>query len=130
MLRVLCERLFSHPSDEFLAELAKLAEKGRLEMGTLPFPVSLTVRSRESTMELEATMDSAPRLTAWIHKEDDVYVALCPELDIASQGRTVEEAKSNLKEAVELFFETADPSEVRSRLRSEVFVSPLEVAVG
>ena len=81
-------------------------------------------------MELESPMEHAHQLTAWIHKEDDVYAALCPELDIPSQGRTVEEAKANLKEAVELFFETADPSEVRSRLHSEVFVSPLEVAFG
>jgi len=81
-------------------------------------------------MEMEAPMERAHRLTAWIHKEDDLYVALCPELDIASQGQTVEEAKANLKEAVELFFETADPSEVRSRLHTEVFVSSLEVAIG
>ena len=50
-------------------------------------------------------------LTAIIEREDDGYVALCPELDIASQGDSVEEAKRNLAEALELFFETADPSE-------------------
>jgi len=44
------------------------------------------------------------QFTAIIHKEDDVYVSLCPELDIASQGMNIEEAKGNLKEAVELFF--------------------------
>ena len=41
--------------------------------------------------------------TAIIEKDGDVYVALCPELDIASQGTTIEDAKANLKEAVELF---------------------------
>ena len=51
-------------------------------------------------------------LTAILNKEDDMYVALCPELDIASQGRTVEEAKRNLSEAVELFFESASPEEI------------------
>ncbi|KAF0218391.1 MAG: hypothetical protein FD174_3008 [Geobacteraceae bacterium] len=51
-------------------------------------------------------------LTAVIEREGDGYVALCPELDIASQGGTVEEARNNLQEALELFFETADPSEV------------------
>jgi|TARA_B100001057_G_scaffold454268_1_gene499909 predicted RNase H-like HicB family nuclease len=68
-------------------------------------------------------------LTAVITKEDDGYVSLCPELDIASQGDTVEEAKLNLKEAVELFFECASKEEVGKRLSSESFVSSLEVSV-
>ncbi len=68
-------------------------------------------------------------LTAILNKEDDMYVALCPELDIASQGRTVEEAKRNLSEAVELFFETASPEEIDERLKTEIFISPLEVAI-
>ena len=55
-------------------------------------------------------------LTATIWREDDGYVSLCPELDIASQGDTVEEARANLQEAVDLFFEAADPSEVAERL--------------
>ncbi|HKQ54075.1 MAG TPA: type II toxin-antitoxin system HicB family antitoxin [Pyrinomonadaceae bacterium] len=59
-------------------------------------------------------------LTATIWREDDGYVALCPELDIASQGDSVEEARSNLKEAVELFFETAPPDEVERRLAVRV----------
>ena len=70
------------------------------------------------------------QLTAVIEREGKWYVALCPELDVASQGKTIEEARKNLQEAVELFFETADPSEVRSRLHSEIFVTRLEVAVG
>jgi predicted RNase H-like HicB family nuclease len=69
-------------------------------------------------------------LTAIIEREDDGYVALCPELDIASQGDTVEEARHNLVEALELFFEAADPSEVERRLHSEIFVTRLEIAVG
>jgi predicted RNase H-like HicB family nuclease len=56
-----------------------------------------------------------PYFTAVIEKEDDMFVGLCPELDIASQGFTIEEAKSNLKEAVELFFEYASESEIKSR---------------
>ncbi len=68
-------------------------------------------------------------LTAILNKEDDMYVALCPELDIASQGRTVEEAKRNLSEAVELFFETASPEEIDERLKTEIFICPLEVAI-
>lgn len=70
------------------------------------------------------------RLTAIIEREGDGYVALCPELDIASQGATVEEARRNLVEALELFLETADRSEIVGRLRGEVFVTQLEVNVG
>lgn len=75
-------------------------------------------------------MATAQRFTAIIEREDDAYVALCPELDVASQGLTVEEARRNLKEAVELFFEAASPEEVRKRLHNEVFVTQLEVTVG
>lgn len=70
------------------------------------------------------------QLTAVIEREGDLYVALCPELDIASQGDTVESAKKNLVEALELFFESADPTEVSRRLHTEVFVTRVEVAVG
>lgn len=59
------------------------------------------------------------RLTAVIHLEDDGYVALCPELDIASQGDTIELARENLQEALELFFECASPGEIQSRLGEE-----------
>ena len=46
---------------------------------------------------------SKGRYTAILEREGDVFVALCPELDVASQGATVEEATANLREAVELF---------------------------
>ena len=75
-------------------------------------------------------MKSMRQLTAIIEREDDMYVALCPELDIASQGQTVEAARANLVEALELFFESADPTEVARRLHGEVFVTRVEVAVG
>ena len=61
-------------------------------------------------------MTQIRQLTAIIEREGDGYVALCPELDIASQGDNVEEARLNLTEAVELFFETASSVEARSRL--------------
>ena len=70
------------------------------------------------------------QFTAIIEREDDGYVALCPELDIASQGDTIEQARSNLSEALELFLETASPEEIRERLREEVYVTRIEVAVG
>ena len=75
-------------------------------------------------------MKKVRHLTAIIEREDDGYVALCPEIDIASQGDTVEAAHKNLKEAVDLFFECASPEEVRQRLHSEVYVTRLEVGVG
>jgi len=56
-------------------------------------------------------------MTAIIEREDDGFVALCPELDIASQGSTIEEARANLVEALTLFFETASPSEILARPR-------------
>ena len=70
------------------------------------------------------------KLTAIIEREDDGYVALCPEVDVASQGDTIDEAKNNLKEALELFFETASPEELKSRLHEEVYVTHVEVVVG
>jgi len=69
------------------------------------------------------------QFTAVIERDDDWYVALCPELDIASQGKSVEEARRNLIEAIELFFEVASPSEIRERTRTEVFVTQVGVAV-
>lgn len=70
------------------------------------------------------------QLTAIIEREDDGYVSLCPELDIASQGNTIEEARQNLREALELFFETASPKEIQARMHEEVYVTRVEVAVG
>lgn len=70
------------------------------------------------------------QFTAILEKENDGYVSLCPELDIASQGDTIEEAKANLKEAIQLFFEHASENEIDQRLHEEVFITRLEVAVG
>ena len=75
-------------------------------------------------------MQQIHQFMAIIEREGKGYVALCPELDIASQGGTVEEARRNLTEALELFFETADASEIQRRLQSEVFITHLEVTVG
>ncbi len=55
-------------------------------------------------------------------------MSLCPELDIAGQGDTIEEARNNLREAVELFFETASPNEIQTRLHQEVYVTQVEVS--
>ncbi len=66
---------------------------------------------------------STQNLTAIIEREDGAYVALCPELDIASQGESVETARRNLIEALEFFFESAHPSEIARRLHTEVLSS-------
>jgi len=68
--------------------------------------------------------------TALVQREGDGWVALCPELDVASQGDTIEEARANLREAVELFLETASASEVDQRLHTETYLTSLEVEVG
>lgn len=75
-------------------------------------------------------MDTTFRVTAIIEREDDGYASLCPELDIASQGATIEEARVNLEEALALFLETASPSELQRRFHREVYVTQLDVAVG
>jgi predicted RNase H-like HicB family nuclease len=64
-------------------------------------------------------MKRVQQFTAIIEREGDGYVSFCPELDIASQGNSVESAKNNLIEALELFFEVADPSEIENRLHTD-----------
>lgn len=75
-------------------------------------------------------MQKIHQFTAVIEKDENMYVSLCPELDIASQGSSVEEARNNLQEAIELFFETTSEEEIRERLHDEIFVTRVEVAVG
>ena len=65
------------------------------------------------------------RLTAIIEAEGDGYVSLCPELDIASQGDTVKEARDNLREALELFFQSASTEEVKQRLPNDLTIHNL-----
>jgi predicted RNase H-like HicB family nuclease len=74
-------------------------------------------------------MADSARLTAIIEREGDGYVALCPEYDVASQGDTIEEARANLVEALTLFFECADATEINRRFKPEVLVTQVEVKV-
>jgi predicted RNase H-like HicB family nuclease len=69
-------------------------------------------------------------LTGIIEREGNGYVTLCPELDIAIQGTSIEEARKNLLEALELLFEVAAPSEITARMHDEIFITRLEVVVG
>ena len=70
------------------------------------------------------------RLTAIVEREGTGYVALCPEVDVASQGDSVAEARANLEEALTLFFEIASPEEVERRAKREFYVTDVEIAVG
>ena len=69
------------------------------------------------------------QLTAFIQREADGFVALCPEFDVASQGDTIEAARENLREALELFFECASAKEIQDRMGNEVFVTQVEVGI-
>ena len=69
------------------------------------------------------------QFAAVIERDGDWHVSLCPESDCASQGKSVEEARRNLIEAIELFSEVASPSEVQDRTHVEVFVTQVGVAV-
>jgi predicted RNase H-like HicB family nuclease len=75
-------------------------------------------------------MDQVRRLTAIIEREEGGYISLCPEVDVASQGESIEEARSNLIEALTLFFETASPEEIERRMHTEVLITQIEVPVG
>jgi len=96
--------------------------------------VSFSISMKRSTSTRKPTLRRSSKVrrdfTAIIERGGGGYVALCPELDIASQGDSVELARTNLGEAIELFFETASPSEIRRRLRSEIYVTRLDIACG
>ncbi|HMS83580.1 MAG TPA: type II toxin-antitoxin system HicB family antitoxin [Nitrospira sp.] len=68
--------------------------------------------------------------TTIVEKEGAGYIALCSELDVASQGKTVESATANLKEAVEVFLERTDLAEVERRLHTQVSITRFEAAQG
>jgi hypothetical protein len=74
-------------------------------------------------------MADSMRLTAIVEREGDGYVTLCPEYDVASEGGSIEDARTKLIEPLTLFFESADAAEVNRRYRPEVSVTQVEVKV-
>ena len=84
--------------------------------------------SKEKTPHQRKVSGLPRTYTAVVEKEGDGFVALCPELDVVSQGQSVEEARANLREAVELFLECASPREIKDRLHPEVYVTAFETA--
>lgn len=71
------------------------------------------------------------KLISIIEREEDGYVAWCPQVpDITSRGDSIEQARDNLREELTLFFDVAPGEEVQHRLQDEMFVTQVEVAVG
>ena len=70
------------------------------------------------------------QMTAIIEREGSGQVSFCAEVDISSKGDTVEEAREDLREAVELFFETASPTKIQQRFHDEIYITRLDIAVG
>ena len=68
------------------------------------------------------------RLTTIVEREGTGYVAVCPEVDVASQGESTAEARANLEEALRLFFETASPEEMARRAKQEFYITDVEIA--
>jgi predicted RNase H-like HicB family nuclease len=92
--------------------------------------VGCEIRHNQTRFCGESAMKRIQQFTAIIEREENGYVSFCPKLHIASQGDPVEEVRNNLVEAIELFFEVTDPSEVAARIKSDVFITRLEVSVG
>jgi predicted RNase H-like HicB family nuclease len=88
--------------------------------GTFP-DAHISAYRRFQTPNNEAGVIMHKQLTAIIEREGDGYISLCPEVDIASQGDSIEEARDNLREALELFFEAASPGEIKQRFHEEVY---------
>lgn len=66
------------------------------------------------------------KVTVLIQKDDDWFVAKCVENNVASQGKTVEEAMNNLKEALELYYEDVPKEDIKEK---QLYVTTLEVMV-
>ena len=75
-------------------------------------------------------MKQFKQLTCIIEREGDSYVSLCPQIDITSQGNSVEEARNNLVEAIKLFFEMASPKEILAKVYSAIYVTQIDAAIG
>ena len=68
--------------------------------------------------------------TIKIEPEENWYVATCLENNIASQGKTIEEAMANLREAISLYYEDEDRMEELNRMQNEeVYITRLEMAI-
>jgi predicted RNase H-like HicB family nuclease len=101
-----------------------------------PEPTSAAARTakaratRRTPAKKALSRGASVSLTCVINEEEGGYVSRCPELDVASQGDSIEQARANLIEAVELFLECASPSEIKRRSLGRVFITPFEVRLG
>jgi len=82
---------------------------------------------KQRWIEKEGVLIDLPNLSAVIVKDGAWYVSTCPELDVASQGKTRKSAYYMLAEAVELILEHASAAEIRRRLRKGARVRTLEL---
>lgn len=99
------------------------ARHGARSAGVITTPLLPDIKVLDTPEKSKPATPMANSYTALIHKEDDGYVALCPDLDVASQGTTVEEARANLQEAITLLLEHAPEEEMRRREKREMFVT-------
>jgi predicted RNase H-like HicB family nuclease len=88
----------------------------------------MLLRMKANWIERDGQVIDLPNLTSLIEKDGAWFVSRCPELDIASQGKTRTEAHAMLAEAVTLWLETASATEIKRRLRSGARVRPLSLA--
>jgi len=112
--------------EQFNAEI----EKGLADLATGKVVSADRVAERMQREEGVLSGMAARKLTAIIEREGDGYVSLCPELEIASQGSSIEESRDNLQDALELFFECASQEEAQQCLRGEVYITQVEMALG
>ena len=73
---------------------------------------------------MKGVMTMSIKYNVMIQKEENWYVAKCLDNNVASQGKTIEEAMQNLKEALELYAQTEKIEQPK-----EVFITTLEVAI-
>jgi predicted RNase H-like HicB family nuclease len=119
-------------SNRDLAEIIGVDEKViRLAKDRLGIPQKERGSGQPNSTLVKKPNAKRRKFTAVIQAEGAGFVSFCPELDIASQGESPVEASDNLKEALELFFECASPTEVQKRLKAcKAQLTRIEVAVG
>ena len=121
--------VYLHPRQEGCGS-QMLRVLSRVDLGSANLITFDGLQGRLRPRQPEGSVDLRRQLTAIVEREGDGYVALCPGVDVASQGDSVAEARENLQEAIALFFETASPAEIERCWSDEVYVIHVEVAVG
>jgi len=74
-------------------------------------------------------VDMVKKFTAIIERKENGYIAVCPELNVTSNGETAVDARKNLQEVLESFYTTASLEEINNRFHNEVYVTQVEIAI-